>query len=528
MKHSIKARFAMVFVGLMAVVLIATWCVNNWFLESFYTRDKVHTLEKAYAGIDRIVTETAKNGSNIFEYYKKTYDPNRENEGSVQQLLRILAEKYNMNVILLDSATDQLIISNTGERDYLSSRVQGYIFGKSMQKASVLKTHENYFIQKTYDKMSDSYYLESWGYFSDNSTIFLMSTPLASIRESVELANRFLAYVGIAALLVGSIFIYYASRKITSPILQLAHLSEQMSNLDFDAKYTGEAKDEIGVLGNSMNQLSDALKATIGQLRAANEELQQDIEEKIKVDEMRKDFIANVSHELKTPIALIQGYAEGLTEGMAEDPESRDYYCEVIMDEANKMNKMVRQLLTLSALEAGNDMPVMERFDLTELIRGVIGSAGILIQQKEAEVHLEDSGPVFVRADEFKIEEVVTNYLNNALNHLAGDKKIVITVEDNGQEALVTVYNSGNSIPAEDIPNLWTKFYKVDKAHTREYGGSGIGLSIVKAIMDSHRKAFGVRNVEGGVEFWFTLDCWQENEMENEPQAELAPGPRDL
>ena len=509
MRHSIKARFAMVFVGLMAFVLIATWCVNNWFLESFYTMDKVATLEKAYTGIDRIVTETEQKGTDIFEHFKSTYDPNRENEGPIQQLFRVLGEKYNMNIVLMDSATDQVLISNTGERDYLSSRVQGYIFGKNMPKVSILKTHDNYFIQKTYDKRSDSYYLESWGYFSDNKTIFLMSTPLASIRESVELANRFLAYVGIAALLVGSLFIYFATKKITSPILQLANLSEKMSNLDFDAKYTGQAEDEIGVLGNSMNRLSDTLKETIGQLRTANTELQQDIEEKIKVDEMRKDFIANVSHELKTPIALIQGYAEGLTEGMAEDPESRDYYCEVIMDEANKMNKMVRQLLTLSALEAGNDAPVMDRFDLTDLIRGVINSVGILIQQKEADVHLEDCGPVYVCADEFKIEEVVTNYLNNALNHLAGEKKIVITVEDNGEEALVTVFNTGNNIPEEDIPNLWTKFFKVDKSHTREYGGSGIGLSIVKAIMDSHRKACGVRNVEGGVEFWFTLDCYK-------------------
>ena len=509
MRHSIKARFAMVFVGLMAFVLIATWCVNNWFLESFYTMDKVATLEKAYTGIYRIVTETEQKGTDIFEYFKSTYDPNRENEGPIQQLFRVLGEKYNMNIVLMDSATDQVLISNTGERDYLSSRVQGYIFGKNMPKVSILKTHDNYFIQKTYDKRSDSYYLESWGYFSDNKTIFLMSTPLASIRESVELANRFLAYVGIAALLVGSLFIYFATKKITSPILQLANLSEKMSNLDFDAKYTGQAEDEIGVLGNSMNRLSDTLKETIGQLRTANTELQQDIEEKIKVDEMRKDFIANVSHELKTPIALIQGYAEGLTEGMAEDPESRDYYCEVIMDEANKMNKMVRQLLTLSALEAGNDAPVMDRFDLTDLIRGVINSVGILIQQKEADVHLEDCGPVYVCADEFKIEEVVTNYLNNALNHLAGEKKIVITVEDNGEEALVTVFNTGNNIPEEDIPNLWTKFFKVDKSHTREYGGSGIGLSIVKAIMDSHRNSCGVRNVEGGVEFWFTLDCYK-------------------
>ena len=157
MRHSIKARFAMVFVGLMAFVLIATWCVNNWFLESFYTMDKVATLEKAYNGIDRIVTETEKKGTDIFEYFKSTYDPNRENEGPVQQMFRVLGEKYNMNIVLMDSATDQVLISNTGERDYLSSRVQGYIFGKDMPKVSILKTHDNYFIQKTYDKRSDSY-----------------------------------------------------------------------------------------------------------------------------------------------------------------------------------------------------------------------------------------------------------------------------------------------------------------------------------------------------------------------------------
>lgn len=514
MKHSIKTRFALIFVCLMAAVLLSTWCVNNWFLESFYTADKVKILEKAYTEIDQVVAQANESGKGIIEYYRDSYDPDLKNEGPVQKMFRVMGEKYSLMLVLIDSSTDEALMSTNGDRQLMKSRVEAYIFGKNMPQANVLKNHDNYIIQKTYDKRSDSYYLESWGYFSDNKTIFLLSIPLASIRESVGLANRFLAYVGAAALLLGSLCIYMATRRITSPILQLANLSEKMSALDFDAKYTGHAEDEIGVLGNSMNQLSDTLKDTIGQLKSANARLQSDIEEKVRIDEMRKDFIANVSHELKTPIALIQGYAEGLTEGMAEDPESRDYYCEVIMDEAGKMNKLVRQLLTLSALESGNDALQLERFDLTELIRGMISSAGILIQQKGANVKLEDCGPIYVKADEFKIEEVVTNYLNNALNHLEGEKRIVITAEDNGQEALVTVFNTGKNIPKEDLENLWTKFYKVDKAHTREYGGSGIGLSIVKAILDSHHKTCGVRNVEGGVEFWFTLDCWKEEENE--------------
>lgn len=510
MKHSIKARFAIVFVCLMAFVLLCTWCVNNLFLESFYTRAKVHILEMAYTEIDQVVAQANESGKGIIQYYHDSYDPDYENEGPVQKMFRTMGEKYNLMMVLIDSTTDKFLMSTSGDPQFLKNRVEDYIFGKDMPQASVLRKHDNYIIQKAYDKRSDSYYLESWGYFSDNKTIFLISIPLSSIRDSVALSNQFLAYVGSIALIIGSLFIYFTTKRITTPILQLANLSEKMSGLDFEAKYTGDEKDEIGILGNSMNQLSDRLKDTIGQLRGANEELQKDIEEKVKIDEMRKDFIANVSHELKTPIALIQGYAEGLTEGMAEDPESRDYYCEVIMDEANKMNKMVRQLLNLTALEFGNDDLQLECFDLTELIRGVIGSAGILIQQKEAKVKLETFDKIRVYADEFKIEEVITNYLNNALNHLDGEREIIITAEENGKEALVTVFNTGQSIPEEDIPKLWTKFFKVDKAHTREYGGSGIGLSIVKAIIDSHNKTCGVRNVKGGVEFWFTLDCYQE------------------
>lgn len=175
------------------------------------------------------------------------------------------------------------------------------------------------------------------------------------------------------------------------------------------------------------------------------------------------------------------------------------------MDEANKMNKMVRQLLTLTALEFGKDMPAMEPFDLAELIRDLVNSSSILIQQNDAHVQVEAPEELWVLGDEFKIEEVVTNYLTNGMHHLDGPRKIRIRVSQESGKARVAVYNTGSPIPEEDLPNLWTKFYKVDKARTRAYGGSGIGLSIVKAIMDAHHEDCGVANVEGGVEFWFTM-----------------------
>ena len=279
-----------------------------------------------------------------------------------------------------------------------------------------------------------------------------------------------------------------------------------MSDLDFEARYESKVGNEIDMLGDNFNRMSTQLENTISELKSANNELQRDIEDKIKIDKMRKEFLDNVSHELKTPIALIQGYAEGLKENISDDPESREFYCDVIMDEASKMNKLVKNLLTLNQLESGKDAVVMERFDIVSLIRGVLQTMDIMIGQKEAKVIFDAQKPVYVWADEFKTEEVVTNYVSNALNHLDGDRQIEIKLIDEDSRVQVTVFNNGTPIPEADIPNLWNKFYKVDKARTREYGGSGIGLSIVKAIMESMNQEYGVQNFDNGVEFWFTLD----------------------
>lgn len=506
MKQSIRVRVTMTFVGLTILILIGIWGANNLLLGRYYENEKVQALKEAYRKIDELVVARKDAGGSIRNDFPANgyFDSGEQTEGV--QLLRQLEDQNNIMTIIIDGFTDYPIVSSGRDAMAMMDRIRQYIIGGTGTGDEAIFEADNYTIQKSFYNRSGSYYLECWGFFSDNRTLFIMSTPLESIQESVDLSNRFLIYVGVAAMLLSCAVMYMATNRVVKPILQLADISERMSRLDFDAKYDGDSEDEIGVLGRSMNTLSDKLQQTIGELRQANLELQRDIEEKIQIDEMRKEFIANVSHELKTPIALIQGYAEGLAEGMAEDPESRDYYCEVIVDEANKMNKMVRQLLTLTALEFGNDQVNIERFDVTEVIRGVLSSVSILIQQADARIQLDMSPPVYVWADEFKIEEVIINYLSNALNHLGGDRIIRITVERQDGAVRVLVRNTGEQIPEEELSNLWTKFYKVDKARTRAYGGSGIGLSIVKAIMDSHHQRYGVYNVEDGVEFWFTLD----------------------
>ncbi len=557
--HSIRHRIMLIFVGLMAAMLLAIWGVNTWWLEGYYVDQKLKVMEQAYTDIDTAIQEkvgenenigdvlreeleqewdiwkqTAKNDldsddAEVTEKPAETGESNPADEAVPEQLpadlpeeqgtllgtIRTYSEQNNIAITLIDSDTGKALVSSGRDSDFLTQKLQRYVLGKGHKHMDVLKQHDNYVVEKNRDFRSSNTYMESWGYFSDNRTMFIMSMPLASIQESVALSNRFTTWVGLIVLVFGSIMMCFVTNRITKPIMKLSSLSEEMSRLNFDVAYEDDAEDEVGVLGRSMNSLSHSLKDAIGALQDANRQLQHDIDEKIQIDEMRKEFIANVSHELKTPIALIQGYAEGLCDGMCEDPESRSYYCEVIMDEANKMNKMVRQLLTLTALEFGNDMPSIAAFDASELIHDLINSSSILIQQNEAKVTVDMPETLMVLGDEFKIEEVVTNYLTNAMNHLGGEHNIRIWSDVQDGTAKIHVYNNGTPIPEADLPNLWTKFYKVDKARTRAYGGSGIGLSIVKAIMEAHHQQYGVANHEDGVEFWFTLALAPEESEEN-------------
>lgn len=495
--RSLRTQLMAAFLALVALFIVSIWGLNNWFLEDYYIKYKVSILENGYRQLDAAVKAASEAGSSIAE------------DETVTRTLQKLRDTSNITVLVYDSLRGKTILSSTLDSKNLLDRVQRYILGQNPPNYRKLVTRDNYRIQKTTDPLTSSAYLESWGYFTDNGTVFIMSMPVESIREAADIANRFLGYVGLAAMLLACWAVFMLTRRFTDPIDRLSRLAERMSNLDFGARYCPGrgSTEELDLLGNSMNALSEKLDETVGQLQSANAQLQKDIEEKEKIDEMRKEFVADVSHELKTPIALIQGYAEGLQEGMAEDPANREYYCNVIADEAGKMNRMVRQLLTLSALEFGRDTAEYRDFDLHELISGVIAASQLVLKDKGLTVQYDGTKPLTVFGDEFQIEEVVTNYLNNAMNHVSGEKKISIRTEVLPDRGVVrtTVFNSGSPIPEKDLDLLWQKFYKVDKARTRAYGGSGIGLSIVKAIMDGHHQACGVKNVGDGVEFWFEL-----------------------
>ena len=253
--------------------------------------------------------------------------------------------------------------------------------------------------------------------------------------------------------------------------------------------------------------MSGKLEMTIGELKSANEALLKEVELKSNNEKIRTEFISNVSHELKTPIAIISGYAEGLKDGINDDPESMQYYLDVIIDESNKMNHMVKQLTELIQLEhvAYTDEEY-DLFDFRQLVTNCLGTYDLIFKEKNVSVVSDICGEeLMIRANEYNIEEVIRNYINNALNHIKTPNEIRITVCAKDGGAYFAVHNTGDNIPNESIKHIWDSFYKVDKARTREYGGSGIGLSIVKAIMEKHMGKYGVNNTADGVEFYAWL-----------------------
>ena len=256
--------------------------------------------------------------------------------------------------------------------------------------------------------------------------------------------------------------------------------------------------------------MSYKLEETIKQLQKNNMELERDIEEKSKIDEMRKQFISDVSHELKTPIALIQGYSEGLIENVNSDEESRKFYADVILDEANKMDQLVKKLLELMKLEYGEREFHDSNFDITELINEIIRNSKVVLEEQNIKVDFKTKTPVYVFADNFYIEQVVRNYFTNAIKNnkpINGNKKIKISIKNvkDDDKIKISVFNTGENISEENLNRIWTRFYKVDKSRNRKDGGTGIGLALVKAIMNQYGTDFGVTNKKDGVEFYFEV-----------------------
>ncbi len=475
MKKSLKKRVAAMFISIIVIMIFAIGIFHYAFMERFYTEKKQNILIESYNTVNKCY------GTDEMESFM-TYC------------------SQNGLVFAVADANFSFAETNSRDGENMVNRMFGSVMNLEGDSTKIQYATDKYTVVYFKDDID---YLELFGKL-DNGYYYVVRYPVAGIRDAVDLSLRFYILIGGIVLAASCFIILRATKKITKPIDELNVISKKMADLDFDARYTSGGEDEIGQLGENFNKMSDKLELSISRLKSANLQLEKDIREKEQIDERRREFLSNVSHDLKTPIALIQGYAEGLKE-MSQDAESREFYCDVIIDESHRMNRLVRQLLSLDNLESGQEKVDMIRFDLAELISGVVNASSIVIKQKGVEVINDVPEKLFVWGDEMMIEEAFTNYFSNALNHVSGDMKIHITCTDNDGVVTLTVFNTGEPIPESEIDKIWSKFYKVDKARTREYGGSGIGLSIVKAIAERHGQKCWAENYTNGVAFKFTL-----------------------
>ena len=481
--QSIKIKMTLMLIIIMTVTILMSILINLTMLKPYY------------------ILNEKKNITSAYEEIQSLFQKDTVKKEEIDQVAR----KYNYRVLISDPV-NQMIYSSEDERGVMYKDMKNIL--KNFDRIQSQVEKKGYAVTTISNKSSGTG-INLIGYLDGQYTVIL-NTPMESIKTSAALSGRFTAYVGIMLIIASGIAMYIYSKNFTEPIEEMARVANRMSNLDFDVRVKPYGEDEIGKLGNSLNDLSGKLEMTISELKTANNELQKDIEQKIQIDEMRKEFLSHVSHELKTPIALIQGYSEGLKDNIFDDEESKNFYCDVIADEAQKMNRMVQKLMTLNQIEFGNNQVEMERFNISELIQNMVDSNKILLEKDNVSIVFNE-GPVTVWADEFMIEEVVSNYLSNARNHVRENGVIQISYCYHGDNLRVKVFNSGKHIPEEDLDKLWIKFYKVDKARTREYGGSGVGLSIVEATMKAHGKDYGVSNISGGVEFYFEVELDKNN-----------------
>ena len=321
--------------------------------------------------------------------------------------------------------------------------------------------------------------------YNDDITIFV-NASLEPLDNTILILSNQLIIVSIIVIVLALIIGYFISKRISKPIEKMNKNAKQLANGNYEFTFDNTSNIyEIDELANTLNY--------------AKEELEQ-------TDELRKDLLANVSHDLKTPLTMIKGYAEMIRDLNSDNAEKRTENLNVIIEESERLNILVEDLLTLSKIQANKDTLDKESFDIVELISNIIKRYGIYKDTEGYIFEINAPSKVIIKADKKKIEQVIYNLINNAINYTGDDKKVIINVLVD-KNVRVEIKDTGKGIKKEDLPHIWDKYYHSKKKHKRNIIGTGIGLSIVKTILESHKFKYGVESKKNkGTTFYFEIN----------------------
>lgn len=514
-KLKLRGKIAAIIFLLMAFNLIILIILGNTFFDRFYTSTKVDQLKQGAQYISNTYTNDIDElpdlieqleGKNIkvclfsinnkyvnIEYYTRRGFglPNANAE-----IIPLINYLYRNNILAqLDKGSKVYTINI--EKDDLDNE-------------SMLQTNNLAVVAK----------------IQDNSYV-LTQTPKQFIQEVANSMLRYITIVSVFTLILSALVVFFTSEHITRPIRKIQLAADKIAHLDFSSHCDEGIQDELGMLGASINNMSDRLQANISQLMEANEVLKNDLLRKEQTDKIRRQFIANVSHDFKTPLTLIISYAEKLRDSKSLDEDHEDL--NIILSEGRKMNTMVQRLLQLSQLESGMTKIEKTIFSANELISDIVKKYSLLAEKKEIDLNYDVNEEIIVSADYFSIGQAISNILENALKYTPEKGRIHISthIQENGKCRLV-IYNSGSHLPEESVSNLFDSFYRADPARSRDTQNYGLGLAIVKATMEMHQEAFGANNTEDGVEFWIELERFEFDDNDEDLDNDEAELPEEV
>lgn len=490
-KASITRKLFIITTVVFGLFICGTLIIQSVFFESFYANKKRNDLKST------------------IENFRESY-----NKAEVKDRVAEILEEYEG-----DSNIKLVIWSGTGKLTFLAETQRNraeYLRLRELtdfaiqwvqvpESITTLINQNKTIIVTTKDIQNlDKKLIAITPNMESGEVIFAISS-LQNVSEAASVINQFYIYFFIGAIIIVIALSLIYSNMIGKPLVKINRTATKMANLDFSEKCTFKSNDEIGNVAASLNFLSENLDNALTSLRTANAKLEEDIEKERNLEKMRKEFVASVSHELKTPITLIDGYAVGLKDDIFEG-EEKDFYLDVIIDEARKMGHLVTDMLDLSQLESGNFKLTLEEFNLKELVVLTLKKYETLFTEKLVRIETNLMDNVRINADFGRMEQVLTNFITNALKHVDENGSIRVNMVDKGEYISVEVENTGSHMPEEELDRIWDKFYKLDKSRNRKLGGTGIGLSIVKNILTLHGYGYGVSNTEDGVKFFFNVN----------------------
>lgn len=491
MKNSISKRIALITFGLISSVFLLTFLFQNIFFEEFYLSKKTESLildVKRFQTMysyqivneqlleDALITYEEKNNCRIAIFsldgqlkYLSHYGSDIDDIQSLTDFCsELLSDKDLINEVLTTSKIKSTIFTNK----YSNYKKIGVVAPMSLQ--------------------------------SENDSLVISVSSVQPIMEASSVIRSFYLYLFIGFLIVAIFLSRIYSKLISKPLINLNKVAKRMSLLDFEAKCDITSDDEIGSLANTLNFLSSNLENSLQSLKEKNEQLQRDIEKERNLENMRKDFVSSVSHDLRTPLGIISGYAEGLKDGIVSGKDAEEYL-KTIIDEATKMNLLLTNMLEISKLESDTINLNLESFNIVRLLQRMIKKFTLEFQNRDLSVEFDFPEYAYVKGDVLTLEQVVQNLLSNTLKYTPPGNTIYINVSEIDSTYLIAIENTGINIPDNELENIFAKFYRLDKSRDRTKNSYGLGLATVKRILTLHDSEFSISNTERGVLFKFTL-----------------------